>query len=203
MAKLLNAHSILFLYEGDTEKEFYNKILTQNLPPRSIRIERGNLHGVYSLDIKVENKINSYLDSEKYKDCKNIHVFVAYDREGIRTKKSALNISLLQKKFITKKSRVKSINEVIATQDLESWFFYDLEGIYRYLRVPVSERNIDKYSNPEKMHNRILSALFHKHNKHYQKGKKAEGFIDYLDLNLIRDSVVELGEFIKILKSIA
>ncbi|MEH3114418.1 hypothetical protein [Pedobacter terrae] len=140
MAKDKNEHSILFLFEGDTEGEFYQKFFNLNIPPRSVRINKGNLHGVYSLSIKVENKIQAYLTNKDYDDFKSIHVIVAYDREGIRSKQPLLDISGLRKKFISKKSRIKSINHIVATQDLESWFYHDIEGIYKYLKVPTNER---------------------------------------------------------------
>lgn len=202
MAKKINAHSILFLYEGDTEGEFYNKFFDINIPSRSIRISRANLHGVYSLDMKVENKINSYLDSVKFKDCNKIHIYVAYDREGERAKSPGLNIDNLRKKFVRTKSRIKSINHIVATQDLESWFFHDMEGVYKYLRVPVAERRIKIHPNVDSTNNKILSALFHKYNKHYQKGKRAEGFIDSLNIDTIRDNVSELKDFVTSVKTL-
>ncbi|MFZ4797433.1 MAG: hypothetical protein ACOYMA_08050 [Bacteroidia bacterium] len=55
-----NPNSILFLYEGDTEEEFYKKIISKFITPRSIRINYGNLKGIYCLNDKVKSKIESY-----------------------------------------------------------------------------------------------------------------------------------------------
>lgn len=203
MAKpIKNENSILFLYEGETEAEFYLKIFDQHIAQREIRINKANLNGVYNLDHKVKAKVNSYLYNNKFSDCKSIHVFVAYDREGARTVEPQLNVELLKREFVKSKSRIKSINEVVATQDLESWFYHDMPGIYKYLKVPVAERKHDVYPNVDATHNRLLSALFHRYNKHYQKGKRAEGFIDALDIPKIVSRVPELQEMIGLMNGL-
>ncbi len=122
----------------------------------------GDLKGVYNLSAKVKRKIESYLLHGSYLTCKHIHVFIAYDLEETRENESELDIKSLKKEFITPESRIKSINEIVATQDLESWFFHDLEGIYKYLKVPKSKRNMTAYNNIEATNNRILSSLFHR-----------------------------------------
>ncbi len=198
----MNKNSILFLYEGETEEEFYKTIFEKYIPKRLIRRNFGNLKGVYNLNKKVDGKIESYLYNETFSDCKHIHVFVAYDREGTRDKLSSLNIKLLQEKFITKKSRITAIHEIIATQDLESWFFNDLEGIYSFLEVPKTKRNLKAYPNIEATNNYKLSELFHRYNKHYQKGKKAQGFISKLNIDSIIEKTAELKEAIEKIKSL-
>ena len=45
MANKTNPNSVLFLVEGHTEVEFYNKIFELKLPPRKIRIATKNLEG--------------------------------------------------------------------------------------------------------------------------------------------------------------
>lgn len=202
MAEVKNTNSVLFLYEGDTEAEFYKRVFDIYVPSRSIRITRANLNGVYSLEGKVENKIKSYLVNPSFRDCENIHVIIAYDREGERHVNPLLDLKSLKKQFLTKKARIKTINQVVATQDLESWFFHDMSGIYAYLRASKKQRIHTVYPNVEKAHNRILSDLFHKHDKHYQKGKRAEGFIEALNLEKIVDSVSELQELILILRGL-
>jgi hypothetical protein len=189
-----NPNSILFLFEGETEGEFY-KFFFNQFSPRSIRISKANLKGVYSLNNKVRSKITSYLLNEKLLDCNQIHVFVAFDREGARSTSSTLDLDALTKEFINiKNARVQSINEILATQDLESWFFYDLDGIYKFLKVPKSKRNYKAYPNTEATNNRVLSALFHRHNRHYQKGKRVEDFLNSINLEFIFNTVEELKE---------
>ena len=192
--KQKNENSILFLYEGETEAEFYEKIFGQYIAQRKIRINKANLKGVYNLNDKVRAKIKSYLLNDKFDDCKDIHVFVAYDREGTRSTEPLMDIALLKKEFIDRKSRVKAIHQVIATQDLESWFYHDMPGIYKYLSAPAADRKNLVCPNVDATHNRLLSALFHRYKKHYQKGRRAEGFIEALDIKKIVTNVPELQE---------
>ncbi len=203
MKKAINPNSILFLYEGDTEGEFYKKLIDKYLSPREIRKNYGNLNGIFSLNDKVKSRIESYLLNESFKDCKKIHVIVAYDRDGTIEKTPHLDTKSLEREFIYKNSRIATINEIIATQDLESWFFHDLEGIYSYLRVPKAKRVLSAYQNVAYTNNRTLSSLFHRFNKHYQKGKKASGFIDSLDLDKIYNNCDELKKAIAFIKSLS
>ncbi len=200
MAK--NKNSLLFLYEGETEEEFYKKIFYDYIEPRKIRRNYGILKGVYSLNEKVKSKIESYLINDKYLSCNNIHVFIAYDRDGTRETGSLLDIGSIKREFIYKKSRISSINEIVATQDLESWFFHDLEGIYKYLKVPKHLQNLSAYNNVEATNNRILSSLFHRFDKHYQKGKRVQGFINQLDIDKIYNNVDELKSAISIISKL-
>jgi hypothetical protein len=187
-----NPYSILFLYEGETEDDFYKKIFKKFIPERAIRHNFGNLKGVYNVTEKVGNKIKSYLDNKSFQDCNDIYVFVAIDREGERSQPSLLRLTELEKKFIYNGSRIKKIHPIIATQDLEAWFFHDLAGIYKHLQTPVNQRRMNAYPNKDKLNNRVLSELFHRHKKHYQKGRRVAGFIDNLDLDIIYSNVPEL-----------
>lgn len=192
----INANSILFLFEGETDQEFY-KLFFENLPKRKIRITGNNLHGVYSLNSKVRSKIIGHLENPNCVDRRAIHVYCAIDRDGERHVPSKLDIKSLSKEFISKNSRIKSVKEVIATQDIESWFFHDLKGIYDFLRIPNKKRNYNRYRNIDKTNNYVLSELFRKQGKLYQKGKKVEGFINTLDIEEITSKVSELKKFRK------
>ncbi|AMR32713.1 hypothetical protein A0256_15425 [Mucilaginibacter sp. PAMC 26640] len=191
-----NPNSILFLYEGETEDDFYKKIFKKYIPERAIRHNFGNLKGVYNVTEKVRNKIKAYLENKSFQDCQDINVFVAIDREGDRSTPALLRLAELEKEFIYEGSRIKKIHGLIATQDLESWFFHDLGGIYKHLQVPVKQRKMNAYPNKDKVNNRVLSELFHRYKKHYQKGRRVAGFVDALDLGLIYENVPELKEAI-------
>lgn len=196
MAKEINPNSLLFLYEGETEGEFYQKIFTDYVPPRKIRRNYSNLKGIYSLNDKVKSKIEAYLLNEATLECKKIHVFVAYDREGTRDVEPLLDLEYLRRKYLFDGSRISSINEIVATQDLESWFFHDLEGIYQFLKAPKAKRNMNAYNNVESTNNRVLSSLFHRFDKHYQKGKSVKGFVSHLNIEKIINSSQELRDAI-------
>jgi len=146
MAVKQNPHSLLFLYEGETEEEFYKKLFNTYIPAGHIRRNYSNLKGNFNITKKTERKINLYLDSRSFSSCQNIHVFIAYDREGAREKEPCLDAERLRTIFIKTNSRVVSINEIIATQDLESWFFHDIEGIYDHLRAPHAQRKFKSLS---------------------------------------------------------
>jgi hypothetical protein len=194
--KTSNPNSVLFLYEGETEKEFYDKIFALKLPSRKIQINKANLHGIYKINKKVRNKINDYLKLPKFIEYKSISVIVAHDREGTREIESCFNIDLIKKDF-AKNKRIKNIIEIIATQDLESWLLHDIEDIFIYLGVPKKERNKEKYKNVEAYDNKHLSTLFHRYGNHYQKGKRVEGFLTKLNLDIIYSKTPELQELIR------
>ncbi|MFZ4797432.1 MAG: DUF4276 family protein [Bacteroidia bacterium] len=140
--------------------------------------------------------------NDKSHSLNKIHVFIAFDREGPKETETSLDLTELKKIFNRKNSRILSINEIIATQDLESWFFHDLEGIYSFLNVPSVKRNLSAYNNIEATNNRILSDLFHRNKKHYQKGKRASGFIESLDLDKIHKNCEELKNAIEFIQSL-
>jgi len=188
-----NNNSLLFLYEGETEAEFYHRIIDLYVPPRKIRINYSNLKGVYSITEKVCSKIELYLHNEASFSCNKINVFVAYDRDGPRETETRLDIKSLKQMYLNKGSRISSINEIVATQDLESWFFHDIEGIYNYLKAPKNKR-AKTFNNVEATNWRVLSDLFHRFNMHYQKGKKASGFLVHLNIDKICSNVQELKD---------
>ncbi len=198
MARNQNPKSFLFLYEGYTEKEFYDKIFDAYLPKRKIRIHKYNLKGIgNNLNKKVRRRIHGFLTDKRKTQETEVYIIIAYDREGTRAIDTLLNIDKLRTEFITqKKSRIKGISEIVATQDLESWFFHDMNGIYNYLKVPKKSRTL-VISDVEKTNNRVLAQLFRKHNRIYQKrGKACAGFIASLDLDMIYRKSTDLKKAI-------
>jgi hypothetical protein len=132
----------------------------------------------------------------------NITVIVAHDREGGPTTESMLNISILKKEFCSGKSRIADIWEVIATQDIESWLFQDINGLYDFLKVPKKKRNYDKFKDTESLNNVTLSTLFREQGKLYMKGKKFAGLIAKLDIKKIIANTPELRELLELIKSL-
>ncbi len=189
---------ILFLYEGETDKEFYNKIFLLKLSGKGIRMHKMNLKGGIN-NKNVADEIYGFQIAPSNKNKNEIHVFIGYDRERRRRETPLrINIELLNKDFVNvKNSNIKSINQIIATQDLESWLFIDIEGIYKFLIVPKANRNIKKYANIENFNNKDLSKLFRQFGAQYQKGKRVEKFIDKLDLTKIYTNCPDLRKGIK------
>jgi hypothetical protein len=190
-----NPKSILFLYEGDTEREFYDIIFNKYLTPRKIRITQNNLKGIFNINKKVEGRIIFHLDN--HPERKQIYVFIAIDREGPKKTALLINLQSLKTKFLKHGSRIKSINTIIATQDIESWVFYDIEGIYKFLKVPFKERHPQNYSDVEKTNNIVLSQLFRKYGRLYSKGTRVQGFLKSIDMNKIYSKCFELKKGIE------
>jgi hypothetical protein len=188
-----NYNSILLVFEGITDRFFYRRIKEFYFSDRKIRISGSLMYGQSNITRKAENFIESYL--EENRDLNSIHVFITHDREGTREKDSMLDLAYLHDLFLSdKKSRIASINEIIATQDIESWFFADIDGVYKYLKVPKKRQNVKKFNNIESTNNRILSILFHQCNNTYSKGYDSENLINSLDIKKIVENVKELTE---------
>ena len=96
---------------------------------------------------------------------------------------------------------VLSIDLMTATQQIESWFFYDIEGIFKYLEVPKSQRNARTYGTPEKFNYKDLQRLFERYGKTYAKGRRAANVINSLDNDKIVRSCKELREGIQLIQS--
>ena len=191
---------ILFLYEGDTEWEFYDMIFRSKLPQGS-RLHTIHLQGFIKTNNKgVAHELFKYLWSHKYLDEDCIHVFIAYDREGPIGTELRIDIDLLRKDFLDE-PRIKSINEMIATQDLESWLFLDIDGIYSFLKTQKSKRVPDKYKSHQSFNNTHLKQLFNQNDKHYKKGERVAGFISKLDLEKIYNNCAELREGVELMIS--
>jgi hypothetical protein len=192
----MNPNSILLLYEGDTEEEFYKSIIAIKIPKRKIRITYDNLKGITTnINRKVLNKVYKHLSNNESEG--KINVFVAIDREGDRTNESPLDIPKLKATIAQETNRIAEVIEIIATQDIESWFLIDIEGIYTFLKVPVAHRNTNKFKNTEAFNNRSLSNLFRTHNRVYFKGRRVAGLIDQLDINKIYEDCQDLREGIE------
>jgi hypothetical protein len=192
----MNQNSILLLYEGETEEEFYKSLIAIKIPRRKIRISYENLKGITTnINRKVLNKIYKHLSNNGNED--RINVFVAIDREGDRTNESPLDIPKLKATIAKETDRIVEVIEIIATQDIESWFLFDIEGIYTFLKVPLAHRNPSKFKNTEAFNNRSLSNLFRTHKKVYFKGKRVAGLIEHLDINKIYDECQDLREGIE------
>jgi hypothetical protein len=180
----------LFFVEGDTEDEFYSIVFKEYLPgiPKSII----NLKGIYNIHRKVLGKTEEFL--HRHKD-KLVRIYCCIDRES-RDHNPPLDIEALRASFMEIRGfkRVLSADAIIATQMLESWFFHDMEGIYKFLRVPNKERNPSRFLPPEKFTHLHLAKLFERYGKTYIKGHKCANFISNLDISTIYNKCRELQE---------
>jgi len=187
----------LLLVEGETDEIFYKRIKSELLA--SYRITIQNLEGLYNINAKVINRIIRYL--QQHKDEKII-VYCCIDRESRYGTVPGFDLKRI-KKYIKEQviQNVLSINVIIATKQIESWFFYDLEGIYRYLKVPGALRNLNTFKPPEKFGYKDIQRLFGRYGKNYTKGKKSKNFIEHLNIKKIASQCKELAKGIAIIQS--
>lgn len=96
---------------------------------------------------------------------------------------------------------VLSVDDIVANKMIESWFFYDLDGIYNYLKVKPKDREpLVKYKTPNRCSKGDLILLFRKYNNCYHEGKRAKDFYESLNWDLIIKSCPELNAGIKLIK---
>lgn len=198
-----NNKAVLFLYEGETEGEFYPIIFRNYLDLKAckIRLSSKCLYGNFNINLKVLNAIDNYLSYLKNKgEVRELHIYVALDRDKRAEFMAPIDVDLIKRKI--KSNLVKSVETIVATQDFESWLFIDIENIYKFLKAPVASRNTSKYKNHESFNNRDLSKLFSQHNKEYQKGRKVEGLLNALNIKKIYDNCEDLRNGIKSIKKL-
>ena len=90
----------------------------------------------------------------------------------------------------------KNIDLFEAVQDIESWFFHDIEGIFQHLRLDRAHRIPQKYRPVERLNNVDMSNLFKLAGREYRKGFASQNFTDGLDLQKIRAGSSVLERFI-------
>lgn len=190
-------HMSLLLVEGRTEVVFYKRI--QDTLLRSCRSTIRDLEGLYNIDKKI---ISHIVDYAGIHEDEKIRVYCCLDRESRYGEVPEFNLEKIRKYIEDKQiENVLSIDLIKATQQIESWFLYDIEGIYTFLKVPTATRKPNAYKPPERFGSKDLQHLFERYNKIYSKGKRCENFINHLDIEKIVRECRELREGIKLIKS--
>jgi len=186
----------LLLVEGDTDEIFYKQLKNSSI--KECRVTIQNLQGVYNINKKVINDIVDYV--QRHKDEK-VRVYCCLDRDSRYGQVPEFDIKKIRKYLKNENIKaILSINLIIATQQIESWFLYDIEGIFEYIKVPRSQRNPKAFRPPEKFGYRHLQRLFEKYGKTYTKGKKAGNFINHLDTDKIVSNCKELRHGIELIQ---
>lgn len=187
----------LIFVEGDTEVEFYTSMLRTYVAdvPKYLF----NLKGNYNAPRKVLGKTEDFL--HRHKGC-FARVYCCIDRES-RDHNPPLDIVDLRKilREDSDFNRLLSADAIISTQVIESWYFYDLEGIYKFLKVPKSQRNPARFAPPEKFTHIHLAKLFERYGKTYIKGHRSANFISNLDLAKIYTNCNELKDGLDLIAS--
>ena len=186
----------LIYVEGDTEVEFFKKLFWGYLGRRPRKTY--NLRGNFNIYNKILDKTLNFLTN---RSSVQVRIYCFIDRES-RDQNPPLSISVLRsriKEIPELKKAVLTADLILATRMIESWFFYDIDGIYKFLKTPRHKRNPRKYRPVEKFSADDLSQLFVRYGKVYIKGKGCRNFVDHLDLEKIFNACDELNEGINLI----
>lgn len=196
-AKIHKRTVSLLVLEGDTEQLFYPIIRDKFL--KGVRIE---LHS-----IKGRGNVNKDVLGEMYKYTYNnrdelVRAYCCIDTERQKRTATPLELDFIREEVKARKLRcILSVDVLLADPEIESWFFYDIEGIYKFLGAKTSQRNVKKYRNPKNLCKKNLQGLFHRFGKEYLPGKRAANFINHLDIDKIVTKCNELRDGIELIKS--
>lgn len=195
-AKANNRPVSLLILEGDTEQVFYAIIRDKFF--KGIRIELRNIKG--------RGNVNKDVISEIYKYMYNnpddlVRAYCCVDTERQTSSATPFELDFVREQAkVRMSSRVLSVGVILADPDIESWFFYDIEGIYKFLGAKKSQRNIRKYRNVSKLGKKDLQQLFGRFGKVYFSGNRAKHFINNLDIKKIVSKCRKLGNGIKLIQ---
>jgi len=186
-------HIALILVEGETDEEFYKKLSDKKFKGISKKIK--NLKGNFNINKKIVDESHKYSNNNPNN---TFDVYVCIDQEKI-------NIPPLNKQLVLTELRLipnfKKLYPVIAILMIESLFFIDIDGIYKFLRAKTTLRKPNKYKNFRRLIHQDLSKLFKQFNKTYYKGIRCRGFISALNLGKIINTAKELSRFVSIVKN--
>ena len=196
-AKVTEKPVIYLLYEGATEKIFYkNRINPQYLQGLYLKGKDVEGNGSFLRNalavalppfVKKGQKLRIYCCADNED---TYHRVPDFDLESIREACKQENLK-----------NILSVDAIVANKMLESWFFYDLDGIYDYLNVPKAKRKpLNKYKQPQKCSKNDLKALFLKHGNRYREGERSKEFIQSLNIKKIVSDCKELQDGIKLIK---
>ncbi len=182
-------------FEGVTEVVFYRRIFDKYL--NNISKKTKNLKTGTNINKQIASHLYNYLSCKSNKD-KELYVYAFIDREGPRTSSPQVNADEIKKQLrntdLSAKviDNIKKIESIEAVCMIESWFFYDIDSILKYLKAPISNSIIKKYNNPERLNSKDLGELFKKYKRVYIKGEKS--FLSMLNIEIIYGRCVELRE---------
>ena len=187
----------LLILEGYTEQVFYPLLRDQFF--KNIRIELRNIKGQGNINKDILSEIYKYTYNNP---CDLVRAYCCIDAKEQERSATPFDLSEIHQRARERKMvQVLSIKEILANPEVESWFFHDIEGIYKFLGTKVSQRNPKKYSNTRNLCKKDLERLFHMSGKEYLPGKRAENFINNLDIAKIVSGCQELREGIALIKS--
>ncbi len=187
----------LLVLEGDTEQIFYPLIRDEFL--QGIRIELRNMKGRGNVNKDILGEIYKYLYTNSND---SVRTYCCVDNERDQRSATPLDLELIRQKAKERKmSRLLSVDQILADPDIESWFFYDIDGIRKFIRAKKSQLSTKRYANPKNLRKKDLQRLFSRFGKVYVPGQRATNFINSLDTDKIVAGCKELREGIQLIQS--
>jgi len=187
----------LLVLEGDTEQVFYPLIRDRFL--KGIRIELRNIKGRGNVNKDILSEIYKYLYVNRHDSVK---AYCCVDAERNKRSATPLDLELVCEKAKERgMNQILSIDQILADPDIESWFFYDIDGVYKFLSAKKSQRSMRAYRNPKNMGKKDLQRLFQRFGKAYLPGRRTAHFINSLDIAKIVDDCKALQEGIQLIQS--
>lgn len=178
----------LVLVEGETEIEFYRRLIRDLGPQNQPRIRE--LEGNWNLDQKVLVKADQYAEHTNG-DRFRIHLCIDQDRpEAVHYEHGRLVDRL------NDIPGFDGLTPIIANKMLESLFFADIESIYGFLRTKHSQRNTARYRQFRNFDADDLSALFKANGKTYAKGIRCASLAENLNMRKIYNAAEEIRRLI-------
>jgi hypothetical protein len=177
---------IVIFVEGDTDVEFYKKLLENiryccnNRQFDTLRVIPRNLKGIGNYKNKACRVFNG--DIVQKNPGITFKVFLCYDTDAFEfSQKPPVDWKKVEKVLLD--SGAEKVIHVKAKRSIEDWFLRDFTGLCRYLKLPEST-TCSGSNGVKKMEN-----LFKKANKVYIKGKKVNGLVDALDIKKIMNEI--------------
>jgi len=187
----------LLVLEGDTEEVFYSIVQDKFL--RDIRFKRTNIKGQGNVNKDMLGEIFKYTYNNR---SDLVRTYCCVDTERQKRSATPFDLDFVREQVRTRRMMgVLSIDAILADPDIESWFFYGIDEIYKFLGVRKSQRSTKKYRNPKNLCKKDLQQLFRRFNKVYLPGRRAAHFINSLDIQKIIANCEILREGIRSIQS--
>lgn len=187
----------LLLLEGDTESIFYPLVRDKYLVGMRAVLRQVQCGG--NTNKKMLAKIFQYVHEHP---SERLRVYCCSDTDSNNNSPTPLDIGLIRKTVKERNMQcVLSVDKILADPEIESWFFYDIDGIYEFLRAKKSQRKPDSFKNPKNLGKRELQNLFEQFGSVYTPGERANNFVKNLDLNKIVNCCRELRMGIERIKA--
>jgi len=183
--------------EGDTEEVFYPLIRDKFLI--GIRVELRNIKGQGNVNRDVASEIFKYTYNNSHD---LVRVYCCVDTERQKQSATPFDLPLVCQQIQGRHMEpVLSIDGILADPDIESWFFHDVEGIYAFLKAKKSQRKTKKYATPTNLSKKDLQRLFAQFGRAYIPGRRAQHFIQSLDIANIVSCCKGLSDGIQLIRS--